>query len=202
MKKSLIYAGAAAVTALAWFGAFRPGPGDVQSLRDGGTAVAASPDEDQRANHGVEEGHLLLFSADEGRLVVVDKVVKSEEEWRRELTPEQYRILRQKHTEKPGSGGLLHNKEAGVYTCAACGTALFASDTKYDSGSGWPSFYAPIAKENVATEDDSSLGMRRIEILCRRCGGHLGHVFDDGPQPTGLRYCVNSASLDFVKKGK
>ena len=116
---------------------------------------------------------------------------------RARLTDEQYRITRQKGTERPFTGRYVHNKERGVYACVVCGTELFASDTKYDSGTGWPSFWQPVSPEAVATAVDDSLFERRIEILCRRCGGHLGHVFEDGPPPTGLRWCVNSASLAF-----
>jgi peptide-methionine (R)-S-oxide reductase len=127
---------------------------------------------------------------------------KSDEEWRRELTPEQYRIMREKGTEAPFTGEYLNEKTAGVYRCAACGTPLFSSDTKYDSGSGWPSFYSPVDDANVHTEDDSTHGMRRTEILCATCDAHLGHVFPDGPRPTGLRYCVNSASLQLDTEAK
>ncbi|HEX7070821.1 MAG TPA: peptide-methionine (R)-S-oxide reductase MsrB [Rhodothermales bacterium] len=125
------------------------------------------------------------------------KVRKSEEEWQRELTAEQYRILRQKGTEPAFTGDLLNVKEEGVYKCAACGMPLFTSDAKYESGSGWPSFYKPVSEENIETEEDLSHGMRRTEILCASCESHLGHVFPDGPRPTGLRFCVNSASLKF-----
>ena len=125
------------------------------------------------------------------------RVMKSEEEWRRELTPEQYRVLRQKGTEPPGTGEYEHTEEPGVYRCAGCGAELFRSDTKYHSGSGWPSFYAPASGEAVETEEDNSFFMRRTEVLCAACGGHLGHVFPDGPEPTGLRYCINSCALDF-----
>ena len=125
------------------------------------------------------------------------RVMKTDEEWRRELTPEQYRVLREKGTEPPGTGEYEHTDEPGVYRCAGCGSELFHSDTKYHSGSGWPSFYAPASHEAVETEEDNSFFMRRTEVLCASCGGHLGHVFPDGPEPTGLRYCINSCALDF-----
>lgn len=126
-----------------------------------------------------------------------DKVVKSDEEWRAELSPEQYEVLRNKGTERAFTGKLLQNKDTGMYTCAACGAPLFSSDTKFESGSGWPSFWEPAEDDRVETHEDVSHGMRRIEVTCARCGGHLGHVFPDGPNPTGLRYCINSLSLDF-----
>jgi peptide-methionine (R)-S-oxide reductase len=125
----------------------------------------------------------------------MEKVRKSDEEWRQELTPEQYRILREKGTEPAFTGEYNAEKREGTYRCAACGEPLFSSDAKYDSGSGWPSFYAAIEEEKVATEEDRSHGMRRTEIMCARCNSHLGHVFPDGPRPTGMRFCVNSASL-------
>lgn len=129
-------------------------------------------------------------------------VNKSEEQWKKDLTPEQYHILREKGTEAPFTGEYAENKDKGMYRCAACGNPLFSSDTKFESGTGWPSFYQPMSKDSLEEETDSTLGMRRTEVLCAKCGGHLGHVFDDGPKPTGLRYCMNSASLKLEKKGK
>jgi peptide-methionine (R)-S-oxide reductase len=131
-----------------------------------------------------------------------DKIQKSEEEWKKELTPEQYQVCRMKGTERPFTGEYYKTKDPGVYKCAACGNELFESDTKYESGTGWPSFYKPIAEENVETEEDDDLGMRRTEVMCSKCGAHLGHVFPDGPRPTGLRYCINSVSLKLDPKKK
>lgn len=122
------------------------------------------------------------------------------EDWKEKLTPEQYNVLFQKGTERAFTGQYHDHKGEGTYVCAACGTELFESGTKFDSGTGWPSFYAPVSDQNVAAEHDDSHGMRRTEVLCAKCGGHLGHVFPDGPKPTGQRYCINSASLDFQPK--
>jgi peptide-methionine (R)-S-oxide reductase len=129
----------------------------------------------------------------------MEKMKKTEAEWREDLTPEQYHVLREKGTERAFTGALYQNHEDGTYHCAGCGALLFQSDTKYESGSGWPSFYNPADSDAVETHEDNSFGMRRIEVTCARCGGHLGHLFPDGPRPTGLRYCINSASLKFEK---
>lgn len=129
------------------------------------------------------------------------EVEKTDEEWREELPPESYAVLRQAATERPGTGRFTYSKDAGMFVCLACGNELFSSDSKFDSGCGWPSFTDPADRKNVELVDDLSHGMKRTEVLCKRCGGHLGHVFDDGPGPSGTRYCINSVALDLRPEG-
>lgn len=130
------------------------------------------------------------------------KIIKTEEEWKKELTPEEYNILREKGTERPFTGRYWDFYEDGIYVCVACGTELFASDTKFESGCGWPSYFQPIDSSRIIYKEDRSYGMTRTEVMCAKCDGHLGHVFEDGPPPTGLRYCINSGSMKFISKKK
>jgi len=145
---------------------------------------------------------IKVYSVEKGNYIMSQTVVKTKEEWKKILTPEQYHILREKGTERAFTGKYDKHHEHGVYRCAACGLDLYRSEDKFDSGTGWPSFTAPIAPENVVTRPDNSFFTHRTEVLCPRCGGHLGHVFDDGPKPTGKRFCMNSAALQFVATAK
>jgi peptide-methionine (R)-S-oxide reductase len=141
---------------------------------------------------------IRVYSAEKGTYIMSDEVVKTKEEWKKVLTSEQFHVLREKGTERPFTGKYATTHDHGIYRCAGCGLDLYRSEDKYESGIGWPSFTKPIAPENIKTQTDKSFFSTRTEVLCPRCGGHLGHVFDDGPKPTGLRYCMNSAALQFV----
>jgi len=149
---------------------------------------------------GPSKTKIKIYDPQTKETSMVDNVIKSEEEWKKELTPEEYRIARQAGTERAFANAYWDNHDKGTYNCKCCGTALFASDTKFESGTGWPSFFDAVSKDNVKLVSDNSLMMERIEVRCARCDAHLGHLFDDGPKPTGQRYCMNSASMQFKKQ--
>jgi peptide-methionine (R)-S-oxide reductase len=176
------------------------GAGVIWLTRGGWGIVSAAIGGSSRKS---EPGEVTIVEfTDDGKRVnkvKVARVLKSDAEWKKQLTPQQFYVTRQAGTEPAYSGAYEKNKEKGIYRCICCDTALYSSATKYESGTGWPSFWEPIAKENVRTEDDNTLGMVRTEVLCAKCDAHLGHIFDDGPPPTGLRHCINAASLKFAK---
>ena len=176
------------------------GAGSIGCTSEAGLNRAAPLSEASPSHSTGPPATVSIFSVEKGELVMVKKVVKSEEDWRSQLTPLQYNVTRRGGTELAFSGKYNFAKETGIYQCVCCGTDLFTSDTKYDSGTGWPSFWEPIAPENIRTETDRAYGMVRTEVLCNRCDAHLGHVFNDGPRPSGLRYCMNSAALTLKKE--